>query len=289
MCSGNPCTVRIGWAIFREAAEQWSGHNAPRLGAALAFYTALSLAPALIVIIAICDFVFGDDAVKGHVYWQFRSVMGDQAATLVQTLLKAAHRPGSGIIATVLGFLLLLIGASGVFMELRDTLNYIWDVPGQVNFRLWNFFRYRFRSFAMVLGTGLLLMLSLVVSAVIQAAGAWIAPYIAMPAPLLQGINFLVAFTASTVLFALVYQVIPDVRVQWKAAVIGSIITALLFSAGKVLIGLYLRKAAVGSAYGAAGSLVAMLVWVYYSSQIFIYGAEVTRAYSQHSTPKVAV
>jgi membrane protein len=276
------------WGIFREAGSKWYSHNAPRLGAALAYYTTLSLAPALIVVIAICDFVFGDEAVKGQVYWQFRNFMGDQGAAVVQTLLKAAHRPGSGIIASVLGFLILLVGASAVFNELRDTLNYIWDVPNQGSSGFWRILRYRFLSFAMVLGAGLLLMASLLLSAIVQAAGAWIAPYISMPAPLLQTINFLVAFFASVFLFAVIYEVMPEVRVKWKELAIGSVITAVLFAVGKVLIGLYLRKAAVGSAYGAAGSLVVLLVWVYYSSQIFLYGAEVMRAYSRHTQSQVA-
>jgi membrane protein len=276
------------WGIFREAGKKWYSHNAPRLGAALAYYTALSLAPALLVMIAICDFAFGEDAVKGQVYWQFRSVMGDQGASVVQTLLKAAHRPGSGVIATVLGFLILLLGASAVFNELRDTLNYIWDIPSEGNSGLWGMVRYRFLSFAMVLGAGLVLMASLILSAVVQAAGSWIAPFISVPAPLLQWVNFLAPFIASVFLFALIFEVMPDFRVKWKEALIGSVITAALFTVGKVLIGLYLRKAAVGSAYGAAGSLVVLLVWVYYSSQIFLYGAEVMRAYSRYSRHEIA-
>jgi membrane protein len=275
--------MRFDWAIFREAASQWSNHNAPRLGAALAYYTVLSLAPTLLVVIAICGFVFGEDAVRGQVYWEFRDVIGDQGAALVQMLLQAAHRPGGGIAASVLGFIVLFIGASGVFVELQETLNYIWDAPGKANPGLWNLLRHRFFSFAMVLGAGLLLLIGLVCSALIQAAGAWIAPSIALPPAMLESINVLVLFLASAFLFAVIYHVIPEVRVEWEEVIIGSIITAALFAAGKFVIGIYLRTTAVGSAYGAAGSLVVLLAWVYYSSQIFLYGAEVTRAYGRRA------
>jgi membrane protein len=275
--------MAVDWKIFRDAASQWSSHNAPRLGAALAYYTVLSLAPTLLILIAICGSFFGEDAVKGQVYWQFRDVIGDQGASVIQTLFVNAHRPGSGIIASAVGFLALFIGASGVFVELRDTLNYIWDVPSSGETGISNLLRYRFLSFAMILGTGLLLMLSLAFSALIQTAGAWIAPSIALPAPVLKSINFLLLFLASAFLFAMIYRVIPAIRVEWEEAVIGSIVTAALFAIGNLLIGIYLRTGAVGSAYGAAGSLVVFLAWVYYSSQIFLFGAEVTRAYSRYA------
>jgi membrane protein len=270
------------WGLFREAASEWSRHHAPRLGAALAYYTVLSLAPLLVVIVAVAGFAFGENAVRGQVYSEFKDLMGDRGAAIVQTLLKAAYRPGTGITASVLGFFTLLLGASGVFMELRDTLNYIWDAPSSGGFGVKNFLKYRFFSFAMVLGIGFLLMVSLVMSAIIQAAGDWLTSYLPVPAPVLEGINFLVTFIATTILFALMYRVIPEVHVDWEDVAIGSVITAALFAAGKFLIALYLGKAGVGSAYGAAGSLVVILVWVYYSSQIFLYGAEVTRTYARN-------
>jgi membrane protein len=274
--------VAFNWRIFREAGSQWSSHNAPRLGAALAYYTVLSLAPALFVIVAICGTVFGEDVVQSHLYQEFRSMIGDQGAAVAQTLLKKVHRPGHGLIAGTVGFAILIIGASGIFAELRDTLNYIWEVPARENSGIWNLLRQRFSSFAMVLGAGLVLMMGLALSAIVQAAGAYIAPWIAIPEPVLELINLLVLFLASAFLFALIYRLIPDYRVAWRDVAIGSAITAGLFAVGKFLIGFYLRTAAVGSAYGAAGSLVAVLVWVYYSSQVFLYGAEVTRAYSRH-------
>jgi membrane protein len=274
--------VAFNWRIFREAGSQWSSHNAPRLGAALAYYTVLSLAPTLLLIVAICGSVFGEDVVRGRVYQEFRNLIGDQGASVVLMLLNAAHKPGNGLLASVLGFVLLLTGASGIFIELRETLNYIWDVPKMGNSGLWNIVRYRFFSFAVVIGAGVMLVVGLALSAFVQAAGAYIAPWIAMPEPVLQLINILVLFLASAVIFALIYRLMPDIRVSWRDVATGSVITAGLFAIGKFLIGLYLRTAAVGSAYGAAGSLVVLLVWVYYSSQVFLYGAEVTRAYSRH-------
>jgi membrane protein len=273
--------MSFNWGIFREAGAQWSRHNAPRLGAALAYYSVLSLAPILLVLIAICGAVFGDDAVRGQIYWQCRVLIGDQGASVVQSLLRAAHRPRGGIAAGVISFIVLFIGASGIFLELRDSLNYIWDVPSPGGSGIWNLIRYRFFSFAMVLGVGLLLMTGLTLSAILQAAGAWIAPWLAIPEPVLELMNVLILILALAGLFALIYKTIPDVSISWGEVTIGAGITASLFALGKLLIGLYLRKAAVGSPYGAAGSLVVLLVWVYYSSQVFLYGAEVTRAYSR--------
>jgi membrane protein len=181
----------------------------------------------------------------------------------------------------LLGFLTLLIGSSGVFLELRDTLNYIWDAPPRPSSGIGELVRDRIFSFALVLGLGLLLTLSLAFSAIVQAAGAWSGRFLAIPAPILEVINFLITFIITSFLFALIYRVIPEVRVEWSDVVIGAIITAALFTGGKFLIGLYLGKAGVGSAYGAAGSLVILLVWVYYSAQIFIYGAEFTHVWAR--------
>src|SRR4051812_11851447 len=170
--------MKVNFSIFREAAAQWSKHNAPRLGAALAYYTILSLAPLLVVIVAICGYAFGEDAVRGQVYWEIKDLVGNEGAAMVQTLLKAAHRPTAGIWASSLGFITLLAGAGGVFLELRDTLNFIWEVPVKAGGGIKAMIRYRFFSFALVLGIGFLLMVSLAVSALIQAAGTYAAHYI---------------------------------------------------------------------------------------------------------------
>lgn len=273
--------MRLTWRLFKEAAALWSKHNAPRLGAALAYYTALSLAPLVVAVVAVSGLVFGEEAARGEIYWEIKDLVGSQAAAVVQTLLKSAHRPAAGIIASVVGFIVLLFGASGVFVELRDTLNYIFDAPASKSSGLWELLRYRFFSFAMVLGIGFLLMVSLTISAVIQAMGAFAAHYVAIPPAGLEAINFAVSFAVISLLFGLIYKVIPEVSNRWSDVSVGAVITAALFTAGKLALGLYLGKAGVGSAYGAAGSLIVLLVWVYYSSQVFLFGAEFTFVYSR--------
>jgi membrane protein len=273
--------MRLRWQLFKDAASLWSLHNAPRLGAALAYYTALSLAPLVVAVVAISGLAFGDDVVRDRIYWQIQPVVGSQAADVVKMLLKDAHQPGQGILATLVGFVVLLSGASGVFVELRDTLNYIWEVPAPKSSGLWQLLRYRFFSFAMVLGIGFLLMVSLTLSAIIQAAGALAARHIPMPAYGMEAINFVLSFVVTSFLFALIYKVIPEAPKTWPDVAVGAVITAILFTAGKFAIGLYLGRAGVGSAYGAAGSLMVLLVWVYYSSQVFLYGAEFTVVYAK--------
>lgn len=271
------------WDSFRDAARAWSRHNAPRLGAALAYYVVLSIAPALLVALAIGGIVLGSQAVRGDLYWQVRGVAGSEIASVVEGLLRSAYRPKTGAVATVLGFATMLVGASGVFVELRDTLNYIWNVPAQNDPGMWGLVRDRFFSFAMVLGTGFLLTASVAVTAVIQAAAGRCGECRSIPIP--SGVLALSGFTLSlgvtSFLFALIYRVIPEARVAWRDVVLGGVLTALLFSAGRILIGLYLSKADIGSAYGGAGSLIVLLVWVYYSAQIFLYGAEFTHAWSE--------
>jgi membrane protein len=273
--------MHLRWHLFKEAAEKWSQHNAPRLGAALAYYTALSLAPLVVAVVAVSGLVFGDDVVRDRLYWQIQPVIGSQAADVVRQILKDAHQPGAGILASTVGFIVLLSGASGVFIELRDTLNYIWDVPPSKSTGLWGLLRYRFFSFAMVLGIGFLLMVSLTLSAVIQALGAFATRHIPIPAAGMETVNFALSFIVTSILFALIYKVIPEVSNTWRDVSVGAVITAALFTAGKFAIGFYLGRAGVGSAYGAAGSLMVLLVWVYYSSQVFLYGAEFTYVYAK--------
>jgi membrane protein len=271
--------MSFSYTLFRDAAFRWSEHNAPRLGAALAFYTVLSLAPLLVIVVAICGFVFGAQAVSGQLFWQIHNTVGDEGAQLVQSVLKTAHRPATGIIATGFGMITLFAGASAVFVELRDTLNYIWGAPGPNDSRFWTAIRRRCYSFAIVLGIGFLLMGSITVSAIMQH-------FLVLAAPIVEAMNVLITFLATSFLFALIYRVIPEVRVDWEDVAIGSLLTAALFAVGRFLIGLYLGKASVGSAYGAAGSLVVLLVWVYYSSQVFLYGAELTRLYADRRVRK---
>jgi membrane protein len=255
--------------------------NAPHLGAALAFYTLLSVAPLIVVCIAIAGLIFGEKAAQDQIAYQVQAVVGYQGGQVLQSLLRDAYRPGSGIAAGAVGFLTLLFGASGVFCELRDSLNRVWGVRSGGGSVLGGFIKQRFASFAMVLGIGFLLLVSLLLSAMIAAVGKFFQSYLPAPEAVLQAGSAVVTFITVTVLFALLYKVVPDARVEWRDVAIGAAVTSLLFSAGKFLIGLYLGKASVGSAYGAAGSVVVFIVWVYYSAQIFFFGAQFTRVFAE--------
>jgi membrane protein len=270
------------WSLFREAASLWSDHNASRLGAALAYYAVLSLAPMVLLSVAICGRIFGAEAVRGRVYGEIKDVIGGPAAEIVQTLLREAYKPGTGLWATVVGFAFLLFGASGFFAELRDTLNLIWDAPPAKR-SLWAILRYRLFPFLMVCGAGLLLMASLVVSTVVQAAGNYTSRYVTLPAPLVESANSLLGFVVLSFLFALIYKFIPEVSIDSRDVILGALITAALLIVGKYILALYLGNAGVGSPYGAAGSLVVLLVWLYYSAQIFLYGAEFTHVYARRN------
>lgn len=269
------------WGMMKQTASSWDKLNAPRLGAALAFYTVLSVAPLLVVSIGIAGMIFGQEAARAHIAEQVRTLVGPEGGRAVLALLENAARPAASLTATVIGFLTLLFGASGVFGELRDSLNAVWGVQTNSASGLMSIIKQRFISFAMVLGVGFLLLVSLVLSALISAIGKFFQDRFPIPETALQFGTMLVSFVAVTILFALLYKVVPEVHIEWKDVAIGAAVTSLLFSIGKTLIGLYIGKAGVGSAYGAAGSVVVFIVWVYYSAQIFFLGAQFTRVYSE--------
>ena len=274
--------LRVEWSLFEGAASAWSSHNAQRLGAALAYYAILSLAPLLLICASIAGMVFGQNAVRGEIYWQIRAVAGHEGAAFVQDVLKSAtSHSATGIIAAILGFVLLLLGASGAFIELRDDLNFIWDVPQQQGSLIGSALRYRLYSFTLVIGSGLLITLSMAVNIAIQTIENFASGYLPLPAAVFQAANFAVTFVATTFLFGLIYTALPARRVPWTDVVVGATVTSVLFAVGRLLVAWYLGHAGVGSLYGAAGSLVVLLVWIYYSSQIFLYGAEFTHVYSQ--------
>jgi membrane protein len=276
-----PVNLKAIWALIKETGSSWDAINAPRLGAALAFYTMLSTAPLLVVSIGIAGLVFGPQAAQGRVMYQIEGVVGPQSALAIQDLLQHANKPGSGAVAAIIGVFLLLFGASGVFGELRDSLNTVWGVKSSSGSGLIGMIKYRFVSFAMVLGIGFLLLVSLILSAAIAAAGEFFGGYLPVSEAALQLGSTAFSFAAVTVLFALLYKVVPDVEIEWRDVAIGAAVTSLLFSLGKLLIGLYLGKAGIGSAYGAAGSLVVFIVWVYYSAQIFFLGAQFTHTFAE--------
>lgn len=267
-------------SLLKETYNKWSAHNAPRLGASLAFYTLFSFAPLLVLTAAVIGLAFGHQQAQNSLIDQARQMIGDRGADTVKSLLASAQKPSSGLFASLIAFVTLLFGASGVFTELRDALNTVWDAKPQNESGLMGMVRQRLFSFGMVLAVGFLLLVSLMLSAALVFVGKWFGQLIPVPAALLESANFIVSFVVITVLFALLFKFVPAAQISWRDVRVGAIGTALLFTIGKLLLGLYLGKASVGSAYGAAGSLVAVIVWVYYSGQIFFFGAEFTRVYA---------
>jgi membrane protein len=264
--------------LVQDTVYGWINNRAPRTGAALAFYTLFSLAPLLIISIAIAGAVFGEEAARGQIVSQIRGLIGEEGAQAVQSMIEDARRPGSGLIALVVGLAALLVGATSVFVELKDALDQIWEVPAEKTWGWLYFLRTRLLSFGLILAIGFLLVVSLVVSAAVSAVGSYWG-YVAAGA-LLEAVNFILSFVLVMALFASTYKVLPGVRIAWMDVWVGAATTALLFTIGKTLIGLYLGNSAIASSYGAAGSLILVLVWVYYSAQIFLLGAEFTKFYA---------
>jgi membrane protein len=264
------------WSMLIQTFSAWNEHEAPRLGAALAFYTILSLAPLVILVVGIAALIFGHFTAQNQLLGQVDSMVGHQGAEAVKGMIEHAQKPASGIFASIIGVITLLFGASGVFGELRSALNEMWGVEPASEGGLWETVKQRFLSFGMVLAVGFLLLVSLVISAVLAALGTFLGGFLAIPVFALSSINFVVSLAAIAVLFALIFRYVPETKIAWKGIWIGATVTALLFTLGEFLIGLYFGKAAVGSAYGAAGSLVVVVVWVYYSAMIFLFGAEFT-------------
>ncbi len=273
--------------LLKSTASAWSGHSAPRLGAALAYYTVFSIAPLFLIVLAIAGFWFGEEAARDQLFAQIAGMVGDKSAEAIQSVVAAANKPKAGTWATILAVLTLCIGATGVFVELQGALNTIWNVRHKPGQGVRYFIKMRILSFAMILVIGFLLLVSLVINAALAALGKMMSGMIPGQEILWQGINFLISFGVVALLFALIYKVLPDVKVAWHDVWIGAIITALLFNLGKFLLGLYLGRSSFTSAYGAAGSLVVLLVWVYYSGQIIFFGAEFTRLYAMKCGSRV--
>jgi membrane protein len=270
-------SVKQAIQILKDTYGKWSDHHAPRLGASVAFYSILSFAPLLVLITAVIALVFGHASAQGALVNQARELIGARGADTVQTLLKNAQKPASGLFASVVAFITLLFGASGVFTELQDALNVIWDVKGQTASGVVGMIKQRLFSFGMVLSVGFLLLISMILSTALAYLGRSFGQLLPMPPFVLQTINFVVSFAVITALFALMFKYVPAAKISWRDVIVGAVGTALLFTIGKLLLGLYLGKASVGSTYGAAGSFVAVVVWIYYSAQIFFFGAEFTR------------
>jgi membrane protein len=273
--------VKTVWTLLPQTVTDYNQHECSRLGASLAFYAVLSLAPLVILTIALAGIFVGKTVAQAQVLLQFQELLGPAGATAVAAMMAHAQNVRATSIASALGLVTLLFGASQIFSELQSALNKIWEVDASISGGILALIRRRFFSFGLVLAIGLLLLVSLLLSAALAAVGKFMGGALPLPEWVLHGLDFLVSVAGTSALFALIFQYIPDAPTNWRESWIGGLFTAALFSIGKSLIGLYLGKAGIGSAYGEAGSLVVVVVWVYYSSQIFFFGAALTHVLSQ--------
>ncbi len=271
------------WKFTVEVFEQWSDDKAPKLGAALSFYTMFSIAPLLVIAISVAGFIFGEEAARGEIVTQIQSLIGREGAEVIQTALKNTKDTESGIIALTISFVTSFIGSTIVFVELQDSLNMIWKVkpkPGRNLIK--GLIRDRLMSFTIVIGTGFLLLVSLIISALLSALSSYITESFAgFPIWILEFLNVIISLGIIYLLFAMIYRILPDVHLRWSDVWVGALVTSILFVLGKYLIGLYIGTSTLGSTYGAAGSLVILLLWIYYSAQILFLGAEFTQVYAE--------
>jgi len=272
--------LRALWDLALRAFNAWKGDYASSMGAALSYYALFSIAPLLIVVISVAGLVFGPDAVRGEIFAQLSGLLGDDAARAIEQMLISANRPTEGTVAALISVVLVVIGATTVIVELQNDLDRIWHAPLQKGSGIMSLLWSRFASFAMVLGIAFLLIVSLVVSAALAVVGRWWSTWFGGWEALAHVLDLAASFGMTTVLFAMIYKIVPRVQIQWHDVWVGAAVTALLFAGGKVLIGLYLGRSDVTSPFGAAGSLVLVMVWVYYSAQIFLIGAEFTWVYA---------
>jgi membrane protein len=274
-------TPRHVFDLFRKAGSAWMDDFAPSMGAAISYYTMFSLAPLLVIVTAIAGALFGREAVQGEIVAQVSGLTGEQSGAAVQAMVASASDTQRGLVAGLISIVLLLVGATSVFAELQSALDRIWHVPAaQKPSGLWGMVRARILSFGLILGLVFLLMVSLSFSALLAAVGGWAGSLVPGWEAVLQVINLLVSLVIATLLFAMIYKLMPSTPIAWRDVWVGAAVTAVLFEIGKLLIGLYLGKSAVTESFAAAGSLVVLLAWVYYAAQIFLLGAEFTKVYA---------
>jgi len=269
------------FGLLKATYSEWTKDKVPRMSAALAYYTIFSLAPLLVIAIAIAGIAFGVKAAQGEITGQIQGLIGADGAKAVQTMIQSAHKPAHSAIASVIGVLALLVGASGVFSEMQDALNGIWHVSPDDKSGIWNLAKARFLTFGMVLGIGFLLLVSLLLSAVLAAAAKYVEGILPVPAVFLHSVDFLFSLVFITVLFAMIFKLLPNVKIAWSDVWVGASLTSVLFTVGKFIIGFYIGKSVSASAYGAAGSLVIVVAWIYYSALLLYFGAEFTRVYAK--------
>jgi membrane protein len=269
------------YELGKKSVTAWLDDYAPSMGAAISYYTVFSIAPLLLIVIAVAGFVWGREAVQGEIVGQLSGLIGRDGALGIQALIESAHKPAKGMLATAISLGVLVVGATTVFAELQSALDRVWDVPpAQKKSGIWSTLRARLLSLGFILGLGFLLSVSLVISAGLAALGGWMTGMLPGAELLLQILNSIVSLGVAVVLFAMIFKLMPQAAVGWRDVWVGAIVTAVLFEIGKALIGLYIGKSSVTSSFAAAGSLVVLLLWVYYSAQIFLLGAEFTWVYA---------
>ncbi|GFE70349.1 YihY/virulence factor BrkB family protein [Chroococcus sp. FPU101] len=269
------------FSLLKETFQEWQEDNASLLASSLAYYTIFSLAPLLILVIAIVGAIFGEEAARGEIVSQIRGLVGVEGAKVIETAIANSAQPETSRWASFISVVVLFFGASGVFGQLQEALNTIWNVKAKPGLNITNLIKKRILSFTAVIGIGFLLLVSLVINAAISALNHYLSGFLPGYDFLWQLVNFLISFAVVTFLFALMYKFLPDVHITWRDVAVGAIITALLFTIGKSLLGAYLGSGSFGSTYGAAGSLVVLLLWVYYSAQILFFGAEFTQIFAK--------
>jgi membrane protein len=267
--------------ILKETAKAWMNEGCPRMAAALSYYTLFSMAPLLLLTIAVAGLAFGQEATEGKILDQFRGLVGEESARALQSMIAAARSPWKSIWAASIGVITLILGATGVLSELKGALNKIWRAEETGHWA--DFIKDRAKLFVIVLGIGFLMLVSLLLSAMLALLGEWFAGHLPLPESAMHGVDFLFSFSVITTLFAMLFKYLPDIHIPWREVWIGAAGTALLFTVGKFALGFYLGKGGVGSSYGAAGSVMIILMWVYYSSMIFYFGAQFTRIYAERS------
>jgi membrane protein len=267
------------WLLLKDTASSWMSHKAARLGAALAYYSIFSLGPLMLIVVTVVGLVFGQEAAQGQVTGQLASLLGEQGAKGIESMLAGAGKPSEGVFATILGVVTLLFAALGVVVQLKDALNTVWDVEAPAKSGVWAFVRTYAISLAGVLSLAFLLLVSLLITAALSALGSTLAPY--LPEAVFHLVSFLISFAVIAALFAMMFKWLPDAQIEWRDVIPGAILTATLFEIGRFLIGLYIGKQGLESTYGAAASIVVVLIWIYYSAQLVLFGAEFTRVYAQ--------
>lgn len=273
--------------LFKQTVINWHADNAMRLSAALSYYAVFSLAPILLISISVAGLIFGEDAARGAIEGQLDQSIGSESALAVQEMIESAKRGGNSILMTVVGFLILLFTASGVFAQLKDAMNIVWEVRPDPKHGFWNIVRARLLSFSMVITVAFLLLISLVLSATLAATTDWLGSTLSVPDFVWQIIAFIFSTVVITFLFAMIFKILPDAKVAWKDVWLGALLTSLSFSGGKFLLALYLGREETASAYGAAGAFILILLWIYYTVNILLFGAEFTKVYAESNNRRI--